>query len=138
MGAPKTAENNKKTAGLPARLEEHKWRPGQTGNAGGRPRKQPITDVLRKMLDEVVANDNKKRTYGQVLGEQLFILALKGNRSLEAIREILDRVEGKAMQRNEVSGPDGGAVVFDTPGSREEVERRIAELLGGSAPKKKT
>ena len=59
-------------------------------------------------------------------------MAREGN--LEAIREIADRTEGKARQRIEQSGPDGGPLPFEIPETREALERRIRELLAEHEP----
>lgn len=46
-----------------------------------------------------------------------------------ALIEVMDRVEGKARQRTELSGPDGGAMQLEIPADRENLERRIQELM---------
>ena len=98
--------------------------PGKSGNPAGRPKKLPITEAIRQELEKKgrfnVAND-------VAIARKLIALALDGD--LEAIREIADRAEGKSRQRNEVSGPEGGPIQFEAPGTREELERRFAELL---------
>jgi hypothetical protein len=84
----------------PAELETHgcssRWKPGQSGNPSGRPKKLPITDVLRQELEELgedgVAND-------VAIARKLIELARQGD--LAAIREVTDRTEGKARQRIE-------------------------------------
>lgn len=118
-----------------AALKPTQWQPGQSGNKNGRPKKLPITDALRELLEQT-APGTKGMTRDKQLALVLFSMATgRGNKKLEALREILDRVEGKAVQRTEVSGPDGGAVQFETPGSREEAERRIQELMAGQSAK---
>ncbi len=105
--------------------EATRWKPGQSGNLSGRPKKLHITDALRAELDmegpDGVAND-------AAIARKLVEMARDGN--LEAIREIADRTEGKARQRIEQSGPDGGPLPFEIPETREALERRIHELLG--------
>ena len=53
----------------------------------------------------------------------------------QCLVEVIDRVEGKAKQRNELSGPEGGAIAIEVPSTREELIRRIHELMakGGNA-----
>jgi len=63
-----------------------------------------------------------------LIARKLISMALEGN--LDAIHELADRVEGKARQRIEQSGPDGGPIPYDLPNTREALELRIAELLG--------
>ncbi len=105
--------------------EATRWKPGQSGNPSGRPKKLHITDALRAELERTgpdgVPNDT-------AIARVLVEIARAGN--LEAIREIADRTEGKARQRIEQSGPDGGPLPFEIPETREALERRIRELLG--------
>ena len=114
----KPKQPNRNTAGLKP------FQPGQSGNPGGRPKKLPLSDAIREELERCgksgVTND-------RAIAQQLIEMALDGN--LEAMREIADRTEGKPRQRIEASGPDGGPVAFELPKTREEIERRIAELL---------
>ncbi len=56
-------------------------------------------------------------------------LARKAIKEDKAAVEVMDRVEGKARQRTELSGPNGGAMQFDIPADRAALELRIAELL---------
>jgi len=104
------------------------FKPGQSGNPGGRPKKLPITDALRDLLEKPVPAkiDARKLTANHVLALQLIAQGAKGD--LKAIAEIADRCEGKPMQRHEISGPHEGPIHFEIPGTRQEIERRIAEL----------
>lgn len=104
------------------------WQKGQSGNPNGRPKKLPITDALREEL----AKRGKFNIPNDIaIARKLISMAIDGN--LDAISEIADRAEGKAKQRSEVSGPDGGPIPFDIPDTREALELRIAELLGSQA-----
>lgn len=81
---------------------------GQSGNPGGKP-KGTISIVhllLRKLKDKTP--DGRKNA--DAVAEQLISLALSGD--LDAIKVILDRVDGKVAERLEHSGPDGGDIVF--------------------------
>lgn len=83
--------------------ESTRWKPGQSGNPGGRPKKLHITDAIRAELEregpDGVPND-------AAIARVLVQLARSGN--MDAIREIADRTEGKARQRIESAG-DGYA-----------------------------
>ena len=79
---------------------------GRSGNPGGRPRGRSITAALRAELD-APCDDDLAVTKGERVAKQLVDLALAGN--LAAIREVLDRTEGKAVQRQE----QGEAGAFD-------------------------
>jgi hypothetical protein len=105
------------------------WKPGQSGNPNGRPRRKPLTEELERLLDEIDPTDKKhRRTFRKRIVEALaFQVIKKGN--VAAFTEIADRVEGKVAQRQEHTGADGGPVVFESIGSRQEVEQKITILL---------
>jgi len=71
------------------------WRPGQSGNPGGRPKGASLTNRLRKALD---ANDGQ---LAEVVVKVLLREAAKGK--YQHLREVLDRVEGKVVQRVELN-----------------------------------
>jgi hypothetical protein len=77
------------------------WPKGVSGNPGGRPRKQPITEAYLEVAGRTVPGDSQGRTYAQAAAERQFRAALKGSTS--AIREIADRLEGRPQQRIEVT-----------------------------------
>lgn len=98
------------------------WKPGQSGNPGGRPRRKPISDAYTAILE---AQDAKGVTGAQMIALAMFQQALKGN--VQAVREITDRVEGALRQSVDV--------VFGSM-TDEELEEWIAEHLtnaGGGA-----
>ena len=106
-------------------LKTTQWKPGQSGNPGGRPR-DLLTREYRQLLGELVPGDPTKRTFARLIAEAIAREAVKGK--WQAAIEIADRTEGKAMHGLQVSGPGGGAIALEslTP---EENERRILELL---------
>jgi hypothetical protein len=121
LNKPRAPQANRNTSGL------RPFQPGQSGNPGGRPKKQPVTDALRELIEQGAIPKARPETLADQLARQLVRQALKGK--LAPLVEIIDRVEGKARQRVEQSGPDGGPIPLELPGTREEVERRINELL---------
>lgn len=104
------------------------WKPGVSANPGGRPKKTPITDELRALLDELHPNQKKYpgKTRARVIAEQQLEQAETGDLSTQ--REIADRVEGKPAQALTLGGEGGGAIPFVNV-SPAENERRVAELL---------
>lgn len=68
---------------------------GQSGNPGGRPKAVPFAVVLARGLDEVKAG----KTTRERIAETVLELAVKGN--LEAVKWIVDRVDGRAPERLE-------------------------------------
>lgn len=104
------------------------WQKGQSGNPGGRPKKLPITDAMRMLLEELnlPTRAHPSMTVAERAALRFVRKALKDDR---AYLEMMDRVEGKPRQRTELSGPDGGAMQIEVPAERSELERRIHELL---------
>lgn len=67
--------------------------PGNIANPNGRPPKElAISDTIRAMM-------NEKPEIKRALSAKLIEMALKGD--LAAIREVMDRIEGKPLQRSE-------------------------------------
>ncbi len=74
---------------------------GESGNPGGRPKEKPWADALRAALSELDADGVKKlRKVAQAMVNK----ALDGD--VSAIREIGDRLDGKAVQA--IASEDGG------------------------------
>lgn len=126
--AKKTTQSNGKSSEKPAnrrgKVENLKpWKPGQSGNPGGRPKKLPITDTIREALAKDMGDG---KTAADVIVGVLVEAAKKGD--ITAIREIADRAEGKPIQVSQLQGPGGGPIAIDhlTP---EEKRKRIAELV---------
>ena len=83
------------------------WKPGQSGNPGGRPpNPESITNLMRQAGD-MVGVDGRLRK--QALVEMLWRKAEKGD--LRAAEYIVDRLEGKPKERQEITGPDSGLLV---------------------------
>jgi hypothetical protein len=70
-----------------------KWR----GNAGGRPKKKPITALFEQLLEEAVDREAIKSQIRQTLTS-------RGMAGVLLLKEAADRVEGKVPQGVEVSG----------------------------------
>jgi hypothetical protein len=99
-------------------LRPYMWKPGQCGNPGGRPRKQPITERYLEALEVKLPDEiriklglPKGATMGDALARRLTIKAISG--SVDAAREIADRVEGKPLQAVKVEGADLPAPIFE-------------------------
>ena len=52
-----------------------RWRKGQSGNAGGRPKSRLLSEALRSRLAEVKPDDPTGRTYAEVVAENLIEIA---------------------------------------------------------------
>jgi hypothetical protein len=77
---------------------EYQFRPGQSGNPGGRPKYKAVSAAYRRLLEmpvEELANF-KPRNGAEVLAIALFKAAAGKRASTYAAIEITNRVEGKA------------------------------------------
>src|SRR5215475_8452426 len=92
-------ENRRKTG--EANLErgaQTRFRPGQSGNPGGRPRIRALTEACRSKLASAVPGDAEGRTYAEAIADKLAGLALKGD--IRAAQELADRAEGRPGLRD--------------------------------------
>ena len=74
--------------------EDTQFKPGVSGNPAGRPRRDLVTTALLRMLD---STEGDGRSKAERLAAVLLDLALAGDP--RAIREVLDRTEGKAPRQ---------------------------------------
>ena len=81
---------------LPERDAHGYWKPGQSGNPGGRPKRTPLIDACREVLSHPVPDDPGGRTYAQAIADKLADMARNGD--VEAMRALADRAEGKPRQ----------------------------------------
>lgn len=87
--------------GKPVRGDEAtRWKPGQSGNPGGRPKRTPLADACREVLSEKVPGDANDRTNARAIAEKLVAMAIAGD--IRAIQEVGDRGEGRARQSIEI------------------------------------
>jgi uncharacterized protein with von Willebrand factor type A (vWA) domain len=102
-----------------ANLTAPRFKPGQSGNPSGRP-KNVLSKALRKKLDELESDAPDARSNADRIADKLVSLALDGN--LEAIKVVLDRMEGRPRQ-----------TVSLTLDQREEYERMVDNLIESEA-----
>lgn len=119
------------------------WKPGESGNPKGRPRKERALSNLLRIIGDTPNADGvlKKRA----LAEVVWGAALGGD--LTAARLIYEYCDGKPVQRNEISGPDSGPIPLafehaaalvdltgDATGSSEDTEASGADQGGEHGP----
>ena len=92
--AQNSAANTARTRGLKP------WKPGQSGNPGGRPKKKPLTEAYGRILKRRVPADVLRKlglkghpTYAEVIALSLAREGIKGK--VQAAAELADRVEGR-------------------------------------------
>lgn len=75
------------------------WPRGVSGNPGGRPKLNPLTEELERLLEQEVPNGNGQ-TWAFRIAKALVVKAAKGD--VRAINEIGNRLEGKPLQAIEM------------------------------------
>lgn len=135
-GPPENRGRNR--GGLPP--VETRWKKGQSGNPGGRPKKKPITEAYEAMartnvptevLEALQRAGFKGRTWAEAWAFGLAVKAARGD--VPAAKEITDRVEGKPPTSEDDEGKKGSRgmiVVIHAPRpDREGFERARALRL---------
>lgn len=94
-----SGKNSGKRQGRPENLTP--WKPGVSGNPGGRPKTAPLSNACREWLASQMPGDPEGRTGAQAIAKMLGEKALAGN--IRAAQELADRAEGRARQSIELS-----------------------------------
>jgi hypothetical protein len=100
--SPEEQGNNRGESLKPIPPVHARFKPGQSGNPGGRPKGRSLTAILRDVLDGDELKGDKDadgKTIGHRLVEAMLTHAIDGDPSL--IREILNRTEGRVPAKAE-------------------------------------
>ena len=91
-------------------LNPYKFKPGQSGNLCGRPKKKPITDRYAEQLEEPVPEEVRLQlglppaaTMGDAIARRMAIRAIEGRDAVNAAKEMREAIEGKAPQAVDVN-----------------------------------
>jgi hypothetical protein len=90
-------ENRKTNRTLPAAAEPYKFKPGVSGNPGGRPKKTPLTDLFSEMLDQPETIEMVRKSVVEMIKSGRMVSQLM-------LKEMAERVEGKVSQTLELNG----------------------------------
>lgn len=101
------------------------FEPGKSGNPGGRPKGPSLKAELIRHLGKKGASGVR---HVDAIALALIEMAEGGN--LEAIREILDRVDGKVPQQQQVTGDGGGPVRIEAY----DIRVGLAAIASGPEP----
>lgn len=106
------------------------WVKGQSGNPKGRPALTPeLGPAIRKLLRE---KDESGQTNKEKVARALMVRALAGE--IEAIKVVLDRVDGKVPSPVEMSGPGGEPLRVETFDYHAAIARIAARPDADSSP----
>ena len=89
-----------------------KYKPGESGNPGGKPAGKSITAELRKMIDE----GNTAEEIAKVLIDLAKSIGTRGQ--VPAIKELLERTEGKVPDKHEIETGDISIVYKQVKGEK--------------------
>ena len=108
-------ENRRRTAEANlAHGAAHRFKPGQSGNPGGRPRTAKLSEACRAKLASPIPGDPENRSYAEAIADKLALQALKGD--IRAAQELADRAEGRPSQMAPPAEYDGVKyVILDMP-----------------------
>jgi hypothetical protein len=91
------------------------WKPGESGNRAGRPRKMVVTEIFEEILQNP---DMREAVKGQIVST----ITSRGMAGVLLLREMAERTEGKVTQGIELSGTI--STMTD-----EQVDERLTKLL---------
>jgi hypothetical protein len=75
-------------------MEAVKWKPGQSGNPGGRPAKKPMTEIYERLMQEPEFQASFEASIRAMVKSGRMVGQLQ-------IKEMTDRIEGKVTQKIE-------------------------------------
>ena len=96
-----------------------------------RPSRRRITNAIHEMLDRI--NPATGATMEMEIAEKVVMLAAAGD--LDYVKFVADRVEGRAVQAIEMSGPGGAPIeMINSETSAVDAARIFAQVMRGDAP----
>jgi hypothetical protein len=107
------------------------WKPGQSGNPGGRPKRKPIAELLLAELEKATGKSDVTKM--EKLAARLVSIALSGNRSdsIAAIRLIMSYTDGLPAQSVEIDVYDAARALASERGLDPEKVVAIYDTLKG-------
>jgi Family of unknown function (DUF5681) len=117
-----------KPRGDPTQIVRFQWKHGESGNPKGRPRKEPLTDILRAVLAEPIPNaqDPKQSQLAHALIRNWVLEAIR-TKDTDMIAEIFNRIEGKVKDRVELGGEDGEPIRIERIDVKRLSDEELAE-----------
>jgi hypothetical protein len=117
----------------PKQLEEHLFKPGQSGNPNGRPRKLPhLDEILANVLGQEKEVNGEQITAAEAIIRSLLAQAAKGN--IQAAKLLLERGYGLSKQTIDLKGDLQTGPKMDTSKLNAEEKRQLLELYRKAIP----
>lgn len=91
------------------------WKPGQSGNPAGRPKRKPVTDAILRELAKLHGRQGKTRLEAMVANMVGLAITGRSKEAVDAFKTILSYTDGLPVQTVEVD-------VYDA--ARREAEAR--------------
>jgi hypothetical protein len=107
-GSTTLSLNNRELSGMPTTPEHTRFKPGQSGNPNGRPKKLPKLDEL---LADVLGEDKDGIEAAKAILMALRAKAAKGD--VRAAEVLLDRAYGKSKQTVDLNHSGGVKIIFE-------------------------
>jgi hypothetical protein len=92
-----------------AHLRATQWKPGQSGNPAGRPKRESFESIVQRLLDLDHPNKDVDCSRREYIARQ-FVDMMEG-RNDKVLKEFADRVWPK-LTKHEITGRDGEPVDF--------------------------
>jgi Family of unknown function (DUF5681) len=111
---PEEQGKNRESVGYGKPPIEHRFKPGQSPNPGGRPKGRSVSSRLRELLENEAGKNGKQ--IADLLAEVIIKAALKGDHKF--VETVLNRTEGK---------------IVDSPPSKpiaEMTDKELADIVG--------
>jgi len=91
------------------------WKPGQSGNPKGRPKKDVcLTSMVKQLMDDVpelmIGNKKNKKTWRELIVQAWLVGSYKGNATM--FTQLLERIEGKVALP--ITGGQGEPLIAPT------------------------
>jgi len=117
------------------------WKPGQSGNPGGRPKAGILSQAYHQFLEEL--DPKRRRTLAEAIAKAIIAKAMRGD--VKAASELADRTEGKPQQSlainatvNSVQDLSDDELQRDLHERLERLKQAVAGRVAATANNRKT